>query len=75
MLSSRPMGKLSRTKGRNFERQVAIDFQELGLPDARRHLEYQDAEDNGVDLVNTEPFAVQCKRGRQYAPITAIKEI
>ncbi len=68
-------GTLSRTKGHSFERDIAIDFQELGWTDARRQLEYHIKDALGVDLQGTEPFAVQCKRGRQYAPITAIEEI
>jgi len=68
-------GRHSRTKGHQFERDIAIEFQELGWRDARRHLEYQDGEANGIDLANTDPFAIQCKRGKGYAPITAIEEI
>lgn len=69
------MGKLSRTKGHSFERSVAHQFTEIGFPEARRQLEYHVKDALGVDLQCTEPFAVQCKRGRQYAPITAIEEI
>jgi hypothetical protein len=68
------MGKLSRTKGHSFEREVAIALRPV-YPEARRHLEYQDAEANGVDLINTGPYRVQCKRGRKPSPISAIKEI
>lgn len=68
-------GKHSRTKGHSFERECARDFQSIGFPDARRHLEYQDGEANGVDIKNTGLFAIQCKRGQQYAPITKIEEV
>jgi hypothetical protein len=69
------MGKLSRTKGHSFERLVAQWFQDAGWPDARRQLEYHVKDALGVDLQETSPFLVQCKRGRTYAPITAIEEI
>ena len=69
------MSKMQRDKGHSFERNCAMDFQELGWLDARRQLEYHVKDALGVDLQDTEPFAVQCKRGRGYAPITAIEEI
>lgn len=68
------MSKLSRTKGHGFEREIAIALRDI-FPDARRHLEYQDAEANGVDLINTGKYFIQCKRGRKYASLTAIKEV
>jgi hypothetical protein len=68
------LGRLSRRKGHNFEREIAIFFRNI-FPEARRHLEYQDAEANGVDLVHTGPFKIQCKRGRKYSSLQAIKEI
>lgn len=69
------MGKLSRTKGHNFERNLAIEFQELGFPEARRHLEYQHQEATGVDLVHTGYWKVQCKRYKEYVPISKITEV
>jgi hypothetical protein len=68
------MSKLSRTKGHSFEREISIALR-LVWKDARRHLEYQDAEANGVDIANTGPYKFQCKRGRRHASFTAIKEI
>ncbi len=70
------MSKLARQRGHSFEREVAKDFHSMGYKKARRHLEYHatDAED-GIDLVDTGPFYVQAKRGRQYAPINKIFEI
>lgn len=64
----------SRRKGHQFEREVAIALRDV-FPYARRHLEYQDAEANGVDLVNTGFYRIQCKRGAKYASFSAIKEI
>lgn len=68
-------GKRSRTKGHGFEREVAQDFQSLGFTEARRHLEYQDGEANGVDLTGTGPWRVQCKRRKTYVAVSALNEI
>ncbi len=68
------MGKLSRTKGHSFERLVAILLRPIFFG-ARRHLEYHERDANGVDLINTGAYKIQCKRGRKYASISAIKEI
>lgn len=68
------MGKLSRTKGHSFERFIAVALRHI-FPEARRHLEYQDAECFGVDLVNTGHYRIQCKRGRKPASLSAIKEV
>lgn len=68
------MGKLSRTKGHSFERWVANKMKKI-FPEARRHLEYQDAEAFGVDIANTGIYKIQCKRGKRYASLSAIEEI
>lgn len=68
------MSKLSRTKGHAFERWVAQQLRSV-FPDAKRQLEYQADEANGVDLANTGDYLVQCKRFKRYAPITCIDEI
>lgn len=68
------MGKLSRRKGHAFEREIATAFREHGYPEAKRHLEYQAQEALGVDLDNTGPWRVQCKRGRRLAPLSALWE-
>jgi hypothetical protein len=67
-------GRGCRKKGHDFERWVAKELQGL-FPEARRHLEYQSREANGVDIVNTQPYLFQCKRGRRYASLSTIKEI
>lgn len=69
------MSKLSRTKGHSYEREIAKEFREMGFPNAERQLEYQISEALGVDLKHTDPFLVQCKRGRKWASISKIKEI
>lgn len=68
------MGKLSRTKGHSFERWVANKFKKI-FPQARRHLEYQMGEAFGVDIANVGDYRVQCKRGKKYSSVSAIKEI
>lgn len=68
------MGKLSRQRGASYEREVAKALHKM-FPKARRHLEYHALDANGVDLQDTGPFAIQCKRGRTYAPINKIKEV
>lgn len=64
-----------RRKGHQFERVIAQKFKKAGWKDAKRHLEYQIQEAGGVDLDETSPYLVQCKRGRKYAPIEKINEI
>ncbi len=68
------IGRMARRKGHAFERTVAILLRSV-FPKVRRHLEYQDAEANGVDLVETGHYRIQCKRGRKPAPLSAIKEV
>lgn len=67
-------GRHARRKGHQFERDVAISLRGV-FPEARRHLEYQHQEANGVDLVNTGRFLFQCKKLKAYAPISTINEI
>jgi hypothetical protein len=68
------MGKLSRVKGHSFEREIAAALR-LVFPSARRHLEYQASEARGFDIANTGHYRIQCKRGRRYASLSAIKEV
>lgn len=67
-------GRRARSKGHSFEREIAIRLREI-FPGARRHLEYQDSEANGVDIAETAHFRIQCKKLKQYAPVTTIDEI
>lgn len=67
-------GRFSRTKGHGFERKVAELFREF-FPTARRKLEYQASECDGVDIEATGRLRIQCKKYKQYAPISKIKEI
>lgn len=67
-------GKGCRTKGHSFERWVAESLRHI-FPDAKRHLEYQAREANGRDIDYTGDYLFQCKRGRRYAALSAIKEV
>lgn len=67
-------GRWGRTKGLSFERKIAILLRPI-FPKARRHLEYQDAEANGCDLVETGHYKIQCKKLKKYSSITAIQEV
>ncbi len=73
-MSKKRMGKMARSKGHTFERLIAVMLRGI-YPAARRHFESQKEEANGVDLVNTGYYRLQCKRGRKYANLRAIKEV
>lgn len=63
-----------RVKGHGFERWVS-NYLKKFFPFSKRHLEYQMDECKGVDLDNTEPFAIQCKRYHNIAVYKWIEEI
>lgn len=69
------MSKLSRTKGHSFERYIASVFRLMGFNEAKRQLEYQIDTAQGIDLANTGPFKVQCKKTKRYVPLNTIKEV
>jgi hypothetical protein len=66
-----------KNKGKNFEQLIARMLKDkLGFLEARRHLEFQDEEAaDGVDLVNTGAFAIQCKRFKKGVSTSKIFEI
>ena len=65
----------ARKKGLQFEREVANDIGHI-YPEAKRNLEYQaDSAQEGKDISNTGPYAIQCKNHQNYVPIKTIKEI
>lgn len=76
MKAKKQGGAYARRRGHSFEREIANRLKEEGLyPEAKRHLENQAAEALGYDIDNTEPFYIQAKRNKQYAPITKIEEV
>lgn len=75
-MSLSPAGR--RAKGHAFERTISSDFQELGFEAMTTRAKVGGnwcASDHGIDLCGTEPFLVQCKRFKDYAPISCIEEI
>jgi hypothetical protein len=69
------LGKLSRRKGHQFERDIANKLKEI-WPNARRHLEnHEDDAKEGKDLLGTGDFKFQLKRLKRYAPINCIDEL
>jgi hypothetical protein len=69
------MGKMQRTKGHAYEREIAKALRRI-FPDAQRNItESRGGEKNGIDLENTGRLAIQCKRYAKYAPIQKIKEV
>jgi hypothetical protein len=66
------VGKMSRKKGHSYERIIAQKLRKV-YPRARRLLEYQ--EGVGHDIERVGPFKIQCKRYKDYAPISKIKEV
>ena len=73
--TSKEIGKYSRRKGHQFERDIANKLKEI-YPQARRHLEFhKDDASLGIDLINTGDFGIQCKAYARYAPINKIEEV
>lgn len=64
-------GKTARTKGHNFEREVAKLLRQY-YPNAKRQLEYQ--EGVGFDIAETGDLSVQCKVGKSFKIEKALKE-
>ena len=64
----------SRRKGHSYEREICKALRKI-FPDVERSLEGSKADQRGIDLLNTGDYAVQCKRGRNYAPINKIEEV
>lgn len=59
-----------RAKGHSFERWCANKFRITEVfPFAKRHLEMQMQEADGIDLDNTGHFKIQCKVGKQIPKV------
>lgn len=69
------MGKMSRVKGHNLEREIARDFQSIGFEDAKRNVTETQTGGQGIDLINTGVFDVQCKRKKSYVSVNTIDEV
>jgi len=72
------MSRYARKKGHDFEREISRDFNEIGY-DTKTTRNARggnwSATDNGIDLVNTGRYDVQCKRLASYVSVNTIKEI
>lgn len=68
-----PAGR--RRKGHQFERDMVNLFKKI-FPGAMRQLEYQkEVAAQGIDLINTGRYFIQCKRERLYSRINAIFQV
>ncbi len=55
-------GKGARNKGNGYERKVMNEFVKLGFDDCKTSRnESRTTDSNGIDLVFTDPFNIQCK--------------
>jgi len=63
-----------RTKGLAYERATARRLRCI-FPNAARNLSETRDGHTGVDLVHTGALRIQCKRGKQYAPVARIEEV
>lgn len=66
-------GRAARRKGHQFERDIANKFKPL-FPKARRAVE-DSVVNEGIDVANTEPFAIQCKRFKGSVPMSKLEEV
>ena len=48
---------------KQFEREIVKAFKKAGFRDAKRNWSEQFGEESGKDLINTEPYVIQCKYG------------
>jgi hypothetical protein len=64
-----------RKKGHDFERKIVAEFRSKGWIRACRNIETNPDATLGIDLLHTEPFAIQCKRRRDYVSVSTIGEI
>ena len=65
-------GKGARSKGHQWERQIARDLREIDQT-AKRNLEYQ--EGSGYDIDTTLPYRIQAKSRKQINFLSALQEI
>lgn len=68
------MGASERRKGLDYERDIARRFRVI-FPDCRRNVTESQRGGQGLDLVGAGRLAIQCKRGRQYAPLKRLEDV
>lgn len=70
-------GKRSRTKGHDWEREMAKKMRQAGWNSARRNLTETRGTDElqGVDVIGCDPYLIQCKRGKRPPLMSAWTEL
>jgi len=69
-------GRSARKKGHNFECKCAQDFRGIGYDKCITSRQGNRlADENGIDLLNTGGFDIQCKNYASYRPVGTIFEI
>lgn len=64
-----------RQKGHSFERYIAAAMRMIGYSKAHRQLEFQINNALGIDLAETGPYKIQCKKTKKYVPMNTINEV
>ncbi len=64
-----------RQKGHAFERYIAAAMRMIGYSKAHRQLEFQINNALGIDLAETGPYKIQCKKTKKYVPMNTINEV
>jgi hypothetical protein len=64
-----------RRKGLAFERYIAAAMRMIGYSKAHRQLEFQINNALGIDLAETGPYKIQCKKTKKYVPMNTINEV
>lgn len=59
------MGKMSREKGKRFERQTAALFQEAGYPEAHRTAQFRGNTGQAGDVEGVPLLHIECKHAEQ----------
>ena len=66
------MGKLSREKGANFEREIARELRDIFGDESRRGFQYRDGQEVG-DVMNP-AFFIECKRRKRSNVQAALEQ-
>jgi len=67
------MGKLSRSKGARFEREVATAFR-VAFPGARRGLGQARSGVDAADVIGIPGYWIECKVGARPNPLAALRQ-
>ena len=67
------MGKMSRDKGKRYEREVAEAFRQMGFPDARRGVQFQGGPDS-PDVAGVPGVHIEAKHVEALNVYAAMKQ-